>query len=172
MTVDSDSFFVTDPVTLAKTFVDTWVGERFWNDVAPSLVRLAVGLVLAITLGIGLGLLIGSFRWLRSLTEPVLEFLRAIPPPVLVPILMLLVGINNEMKVLVIVSDWLMPGVRGDEFLARVHGRHPHIVTVMLTGQADEAAIERARRDANLHACLHKPWREDDLMAVIASALG
>ena len=61
MTVNSDSFFVTDPVTLAKTFVDTWIGERFWNDVAPSLVRLAVGLALAIGLGIGLGLLIGSF---------------------------------------------------------------------------------------------------------------
>ncbi|MDF2092731.1 ABC transporter permease [Knoellia sp. 3-2P3] len=109
LTVSSDSFFVVDPVTLAQTFVDTWVGERFWNDVAPSLVRLAVGLVLAISLGIGLGLLIGSVRWLRALTEPVLEFLRAIPPPVLVPILMVLVGINNQMKVLVIVSGAIWP---------------------------------------------------------------
>ncbi len=109
LTVDSDSFFVVDPVTLAQTFVDTWVGERFWADVAPSLVRLGVGLVLAISLGIGLGLLIGSSRWLRALTEPVLEFLRAIPPPVLVPILMILVGINNQMKVLVIVSGAIWP---------------------------------------------------------------
>jgi ABC-type nitrate/sulfonate/bicarbonate transport system permease component len=109
LTVNSDSFFVVDPVTLARTFVDTWVGERFWADVAPSLVRLAVGLVLAISLGIGLGLLIGSSRALRSLTEPVLEFLRAIPPPVLVPILMVLVGINNQMKVLVIVSGAIWP---------------------------------------------------------------
>jgi ABC-type nitrate/sulfonate/bicarbonate transport system permease component len=136
VTINSDSFFVTDPVTLAKTFVDTWVGERFWVDVAPSLARLAVGLVLAIGLGIGLGLLIGSFRWLRSLTEPVLEFLRAIPPPVLVPILMILVGINNQMKVLVIVSGCIWPvllntveGVRSvDEVLLdtgrvyRIHG--------------------------------------------------
>ena len=38
-----------------------------------------------------------------------LEFLRAIPPPVLVPILMLLVGINDEMKVLVIVSGSIWP---------------------------------------------------------------
>ena len=109
LTIDSDSFFVVDPVTLAQTFVDTWVGERFWNDVAPSLVRLAVGLFFAIGLGIGLGLLIGSFRWLRSMTEPVLEFLRAIPPPVLVPILMILVGINDQMKVLVIISGSIWP---------------------------------------------------------------
>jgi ABC-type nitrate/sulfonate/bicarbonate transport system permease component len=109
LTVGSDSFFVVDPVTLAHTFVDTWFSGRFWDDVVPSLARLGVGLVLAIGLGIGLGLLIGSTRWLRALTEPVLEFLRAIPPPVLVPVLMVLVGINNEMKVLVIVSGAIWP---------------------------------------------------------------
>lgn len=78
----------------------------------------------------------------------------------------------DGIRLLVIVSDWLMPGVRGDAFLAEVHRRYPKIATVMLTGQADEAAIERARRDANLHACLHKPWREEELAQVIESALG
>lgn len=77
----------------------------------------------------------------------------------------------DDIEVLIIVSDWLMPGVKGDEFLAQVHQRFPHIVKVMLTGQADEAAIERARRDANLHACLHKPWSEDELAQVVESAL-
>ena len=77
----------------------------------------------------------------------------------------------DGIDILIIVSDWLMPGVKGDEFLAQVHRRFPRIVTVMLTGQADAAAIERARRDANLHACLHKPWSEDELAAVILSGL-
>ncbi len=78
----------------------------------------------------------------------------------------------DGIDVLAIVSDWLMPGVRGDEFLAQVHRRFPQIVTVMLTGQADDAAIARARRDANLHACLQKPWSEQELADVVASALG
>ena len=77
----------------------------------------------------------------------------------------------DGIEVLIIVSDWLMPGVKGDEFLAQVHSRYPKIVTVLLTGQADEASIERARRDANLHACLHKPWSESELAQVIESAL-
>jgi CheY-like chemotaxis protein len=77
----------------------------------------------------------------------------------------------DDIEILIIVSDWLMPGIKGDEFLTQVHQRHPKIVTVMLTGQSDEAAIERARRDANLYACLHKPWSEDELCQVIASAL-
>jgi CheY-like chemotaxis protein len=78
----------------------------------------------------------------------------------------------DGIDILIIVSDWLMPGIKGDEFLTQVHRRHPRIATVLLTGQADEAAIERARRNAGLHACLHKPWSESELAQVVESALG
>jgi CheY-like chemotaxis protein len=78
---------------------------------------------------------------------------------------------EDQINVLVIVSDWLMPNVRGDEFLIQVHQRFPNVIKVMLTGQADETAIERARQEANLHACLHKPWTEDELQRVIRTAL-
>jgi len=78
---------------------------------------------------------------------------------------------EEDVKILLIVSDWLMPKVRGDEFLAQVHERFPQIVTVMLTGQADEAAIERAQQQANLYACIRKPWTEIELQHVIDTAL-
>jgi DNA-binding NtrC family response regulator len=74
-------------------------------------------------------------------------------------------------RLLVIVSDWLMPGVKGDEFLIAVHKRYPEIVTVMLTGQADEAALERVRIEANLYACLRKPWTKEELVQIIETAL-
>jgi len=77
----------------------------------------------------------------------------------------------DGIEILVIVSDWLMPGIKGDEFLTQVHKRFPHILTVLLTGQADEAAIARARRDANLFALLHKPWSEEELIKTVSSAL-
>jgi CheY-like chemotaxis protein len=77
----------------------------------------------------------------------------------------------DGIKVLVIVSDWLMPGVKGDQFLIDVHQRYPSIMTVMLTGQADESAIERARQEAQLYACLRKPWSEEELASVISTAL-
>ena len=79
------------------------------SDVVPSLLRLVVGVAAAIILGILAGLLIGSIRWLRALTEPVLEFFRAVPPPVLVPVLMLLLGISDSMKVVVIISGCIWP---------------------------------------------------------------
>ncbi|MEO0374513.1 MAG: response regulator [Cyanobacteria bacterium P01_A01_bin.17] len=72
---------------------------------------------------------------------------------------------------LVIVSDWLMPGAKGDELLIDVHQRFPGVVKIMLTGQADHNAVERAHDQANLHTCLAKPWQEQDLIQAIQSAL-
>jgi len=76
-------------------------------------------------------------------------------------------GIN----VILIVSDWLMPGTKGDEFLIQIHQRFPEVIKVMLTGQADNAAIERAKQEANLHACLYKPWTENELTQIITTAI-
>lgn len=74
-------------------------------------------------------------------------------------------------KILIIVSDWLMPETRGDEFLIQVHQRFPDIVTVLLSGQADETAIERARKQANLFAYIPKPWDEETLIRIVQSGL-
>lgn len=74
-------------------------------------------------------------------------------------------------RLLVVVSDWLMPGMKGDEFLIQVHQKFPHIMTILLTGQADEAAIERSKQQAGLHACLRKPWQEAELVEMISHGL-
>ena len=79
--------------------------------------------------------------------------------------------VAEDLEVLIIVSDWLMPGMKGDEFLIQVHQKYPEIVTVLLTGQADQAAIARAQEFANLHRCLHKPWNEEELTNAILSGL-
>lgn len=78
---------------------------------------------------------------------------------------------EESIETVVIVSDWLMPGLKGDEFLIKVHKKYPKIVKIMLTGQADHLAIERAKSQANLHQCLQKPWNARDLIETIESAL-
>ncbi len=78
---------------------------------------------------------------------------------------------EDESDVLMIVSDWLMPGIRGDEFLIDLHKKYPNIVKVMLTGQADEAAVNRAKEQAGLHRCIYKPWSEEELIDTIRSGL-
>jgi CheY-like chemotaxis protein len=79
---------------------------------------------------------------------------------------------EEGVTVLLIVSDWLMPRIKGDEFLIEVHRRFPGVIKVMLTGQATPEAIERARRGAGLYRCLHKPWSEAELVETIQQALG
>ena len=108
-TIGNTNYLVPTPPTLAQAFVETWFGERFWQDVLPSIGRLLLGIAGAVILGVGLGILIGSFRTLRQLLEPLLEFFRAVPPPVLVPILALIVGVNDQQKVLVIISGAIWP---------------------------------------------------------------
>jgi ABC-type nitrate/sulfonate/bicarbonate transport system permease component len=133
----STSYYLPPLSKILATFDDVWFGDRFLADVVPSVLRLLAGFALALLLGVGLGVLIGSSRVVRAFCEPVLEFLRAIPPPVLVPVLLLFAGIGDTMKVLVIVSGCVWPillntveGVRAvDEVLSetcrcyRVRGR-------------------------------------------------
>lgn len=78
---------------------------------------------------------------------------------------------TENIEILVIVSDWSMPGLKGDEFLIKVHEKFPKIIKVLLTGQADQKAIERARTKANLHRCIYKPWESSELIETIKSGL-
>lgn len=78
---------------------------------------------------------------------------------------------QNNIKILIVVSDWLMPNMKGDEFLIKVHQQFPEIVTVLLTGQADKEAIERTQQYANLHCYIPKPWDKEMLIEALSSGL-
>lgn len=78
---------------------------------------------------------------------------------------------DDGFEILVIVSDWCMPGMKGDEFLIRVHSQFPTIVKILLTGQADQKAVERAQKEANLFRYLTKPWEEKTLIDTISSSV-
>jgi ABC-type nitrate/sulfonate/bicarbonate transport system permease component len=122
----SENFYFPPLQTIVQTFGKLWFSPHALSDVVPSLWRFSVGYLAASFLGIAIGVPVGASRNLRNVLEPVLEFLRAIPPPVLVPVLILFAGIGNEMKALVIVFGCIWPvllntvaGVRAlDEVLA------------------------------------------------------
>lgn len=76
-------------------------------------------------------------------------------------------GVN----IILIISDWLMPGLRGDAFLEEVHGRYPETVKIILSGQADESAIQSARGKAGLFRYIQKPWDKEHLISIVESGL-
>lgn len=78
---------------------------------------------------------------------------------------------KEGLKVVAIISDWLMPGIKGDELLIRVHEKFPQMIKILLSGQADEAALERAKQYAKLHCCIYKPWSEKELVETLKQGL-
>jgi ABC-type nitrate/sulfonate/bicarbonate transport system permease component len=105
----NQSFYLPWPGSVMIRFRSVWFGERALSDLLPSVVRLLAGYALAALIGVGLGLPIGASRRLRAVVEPILEFFRAIPPPVLVPVLILFAGLTDTMKILVIISGCVWP---------------------------------------------------------------
>ncbi|MCX7605860.1 MAG: response regulator [Bacteroidia bacterium] len=79
--------------------------------------------------------------------------------------------VSQGFEMVLVISDWLMPRVKGDTFLIELHQKYPETVTIMLTGQADPEAVENAFQNANLYAYIRKPWREEDLINYVNNAL-
>jgi signal transduction histidine kinase len=78
---------------------------------------------------------------------------------------------ENNVDVALVISDQIMPGMKGDELLIQVHTYYPKTMTVLLTGQADTQAIVNAVNRANLYRYIPKPWDETDLILTVSEAL-
>lgn len=116
----ADNFFVPPLTEIVRAFADSWLFERVAGDLLPSLARLLAGYGLAALLGVALGVALGMSRVLRTAADPVVQFLRALPAPAIIPFAMLVLGAGDAAKVLVILLGSLWPillntvdGVRG-----------------------------------------------------------
>ncbi|HZY02525.1 MAG TPA: ATP-binding protein [Anaeromyxobacteraceae bacterium] len=79
--------------------------------------------------------------------------------------------ILEQEPVQVVVSDYRMPGMSGVEFLRVVKDRYPRVQRVLLTGQADSAAIEEAVNQSEIFRFIWKPWDDAHLLLTIQSAV-
>lgn len=70
----------------------------------------------------------------------------------------------------VVISDQLMPNMKGDEFLIEVHKNYPETLKILLTGQASIDAVRNAINNARLYRYVVKPWEENDLMLTVEEA--
>lgn len=70
-----------------------------------------------------------------------------------------------------VISDYIMPGMKGDELLKQVHQRLPKTLKVMLTGQATIEAVSNAIHHAQLYRYIAKPWQSEDLRLTVAEAV-
>jgi len=73
-------------------------------------------------------------------------------------------------SVTMVVSDFKMPGMNGADFLRQVRASYPDTIRIMLTGQADTAAVMGAINDGAVYRFILKPWNDDDLRVTVALA--
>jgi ABC-type nitrate/sulfonate/bicarbonate transport system permease component len=106
---NSETYYFPPLTDILSTFADTWLFERVGSDVVPSLVRMGLGFGIAVVVAIASGLLLGLSRRARLAAAPIVEFLRAIPPPALLPFAILVIGVGDSMKVFIIAFVCLWP---------------------------------------------------------------
>ncbi len=94
--------FLPPPETVWETARSLLWDENLWIDVKVSLVRVSAGFLLAAALALPLGIWIGSFKSVEGLLQPLTEFVRYVPVPALIPMLMLLFGIGETAKIMLI----------------------------------------------------------------------
>jgi ABC-type nitrate/sulfonate/bicarbonate transport system permease component len=129
---------VNEPVTwptftaVIGRFWDVWAADpSAWAEsLVPSLTRLLAGWFGAVVIGVVLGTLIGMSATARDFVNPIIQFLRAIPPPALLPLFIVLLGIGDVMKAVMILFGVIWPivlntadGVASVEPLHRETGR-------------------------------------------------
>jgi ABC-type nitrate/sulfonate/bicarbonate transport system permease component len=107
--------------TILVKFQEMWLFSQFGTHVVPSLERIGLGYGIAVVVAVAIGIPLGLSRWARIAAMPHIEYWRAMPPPALLPIsIVLLKSIGNVQKVSFIAFFCLFPvllntidGVRG-----------------------------------------------------------
>ncbi len=107
--VGSTSPFYPPLPDVLESFGETWIFAQLSADVIPSLRRLLIALVLATATGVAAGVALGRSRRLADALNPLVQFGRSIPGTALVPISVLLFGIGDNAKIVVIGFVCLFP---------------------------------------------------------------
>ncbi len=75
---------------------------------------------------------------------------------------------QENQSVAVVITDWMMPGLKGDQLLEEVHRINPDIKAIMVTGQAEDEIINKVRNMPNVLTVIKKPWRQNQLQEALS----
>lgn len=111
-----NGFLLPAPLTVWRAFIELWQSGELTHHIAASASRVGVGYLIAVVVAVPLAILLAFSTSLRMLIDPILEFMRQVPPLALMPLLMLWLGIGEAQKIGIIVLACFFPvflGMRG-----------------------------------------------------------
>ena len=109
VTAPARSPYFPPPSTWWTSFEAMSRSGRLYPALVSTVLTFAAGLAIACLAGGVLGMLIGTSRVAKRALEPLLEFCRGLPPPVIVPVAVLLLGYAESLKLLVVVWVAMWP---------------------------------------------------------------
>lgn len=80
-------------------------------------------------------------------------------------------GHLNDGRVDLVISDFMMPGMNGLEFLKKAKEQSPELITVMLTGYADKENAIKSINEVGLYYYIEKPWDNNALLKIVQNGL-
>ncbi|AFY60694.1 diguanylate cyclase domain-containing protein [Synechococcus sp. PCC 6312] len=78
---------------------------------------------------------------------------------------------QDDCEIALVLSDYIMPDLKGDELLGRIHQMSPNTLKIMLTGQANLEAVSNALKLSKLYRYISKPWNPEDLKLTVLDAV-
>lgn len=94
--------FLPSPNQVVASFLQSLTDGSLWTDASISIYRISMGVIYAILIGVPIGLLCGCFKPVEAFIRPMYEFIRYMPVPSLVPLVLIWTGIGEEAKIMVI----------------------------------------------------------------------
>lgn len=97
-----DPVFLPSPLHVLTRFWQWLIEDDLVGDMTISIYRVLAGFVLSAVLALPIGLLIGAFRPVEALLEPLTDFIRYMPAVAFIPLVMLWLGIGESAKISII----------------------------------------------------------------------
>lgn len=94
--------FLPSPLSVINDIVNGAKEGNLWANMGVSIYRISMGFILSVVLGVPIGILAGSFKRIEAVISPICEFIRYMPVPAFVPLVMVWCGIGETAKVIVV----------------------------------------------------------------------
>lgn len=134
-----NAVLVPPPSAVAQRVLGVVTAGSLLAPLGRTMFLLAVAYAIGCLLGIALGVLMGRFRPVHGLLEPLVEVLRPLPKPALLPPLMLFLGLGNAMKITAVALGVFFPVLINT--IQGVRGVDPVMVDTARTFQHSRAAM-------------------------------
>jgi ABC-type nitrate/sulfonate/bicarbonate transport system permease component len=125
-----DPIYFPPPTSVFTELISLLKTKELWSHIGATIMRAGVGYLCAMIFAVPVGLLMGKFRWVNVLLEPIVDMLRHMPSAAVIPVAIILFGIEDQMKIFVIIfgAMWstivsTVDGIRGVDSMLLDTGR-------------------------------------------------